>query len=161
MYFPLELWREIKDYAGIYSISTEWSFPYLYDGNWIQFYLEWLKPTIEDLDQIHQARDIQQAFLTRAMPYLFWKRVHHLHQLHEQHRHNAILPVLRNCNALLEIDTTIFTKGYDMIEIYIPFLMEEDELKLLQSIHALLDRCRLTRIFYCYQKYSLILSVHI
>jgi hypothetical protein len=159
MYFPMELWKEIKVYAGIHSISTDWSFSHLYEGNWIQFYLEWFQPSAEEVNQIKDTRHIQQEIFTRAFSFKHWQRVHFLNTAHQQLQ--VIHPVYRCCNALLEIKPHELTEDYDIIEFYIPFSLEEDkELEMIQSIHALLDRCHLTRLFYYYQPGSLILSVH-
>lgn len=153
IYFPVELWKEIKEFAGIYHLSTDWSLPYVYDGNWIQFYLEWFQPTTQEINRIKDAQTIKQEIFTRAFSLENWKRIHFLNRIHKQFNHNAILPILQNCNALLEVEPCIFTKEYDMIEIVIPYeLGDKNELELLQAIHSLLDRCHLTRIFYCYQK---------
>jgi hypothetical protein len=162
MYFPPELWKEIKDFAGIYHLSTDWSFSYIYDGNWIQFYLEWFHPTPQEIHQIKDAHSIKEEIFTRAFSLENWKRIHFLNRIHQQYKHNAILPILRNCNALLEVKPCIFTKEYDMIEIVIPYEQDNNnEVELLQAIHSLLDRCHLTRLFYCYQKDCLILTVNV
>jgi hypothetical protein len=160
MDFPIELWREIKAFAGIYTISTEWTFPHVYPGNWIQFYLEWFKPSAEDINKIRDADHIKQEMFTRAFSHLHWSRVHFLNRAHAELK--EIGHVHRSCNALLEVDPYDITEDYDMIEFYIPFFVEKhNELELLQSIHSLLDRCHMTRIFYYYQPGSLILSVNV
>ena len=160
MYFPLEIWKEIKDFAGIHHLSTDWTFPYVYEGNWVQFYLEWFHPNAEDLDKIKDARHIQQEMFIRAFSYKHWVRVHTLNKRHQQVKER--IPLYRCCNALLEVEPHIITKEYDMIEFYIPFFVEkEKELELLQAIHSLLDRCKLNRLFYCYQPGHLILTVNV
>ena len=159
MYFPLELWNEIKEFAGIHSISTDWSFPFIYEGNWIQFYLEWLQPTSNQIDRIQCVNDVKRAFLKESWSRVQWNRVHFLNKVHG-YASKMLLPILQSCNALLEVEPFMFTKEYDLIEFYIPFYVgKEKEMKLLQSIHALLLRCNLSRIVYSYQPGSLILTV--
>ena len=159
MYFPLELWKEIKDFAGIHHLSTDWTFTHVYEGNWIQFYLEWFRPSAEDLDNIRDMNHIKEEMFTRAFSLKHWSRVHLLNRTHQA---TDITHVHRSCNALLEVESHKITEDYDLIEFYIPFFVEkDDELELLQAIHSLLDRCHMTRIFYYYQPGSLILSVHV
>ena len=118
-----------------------------------------LNPTAEDLDQIRDARHIQQEMFTRAFSFRHWSRVHQLNLAHQKVQ--EIRPVYRCCNALLEVEPHEITEDYDVIECYIPFSLEKDqELGMIQSIHSLLDRCHLSRLFYYYQKGSLILSVY-
>lgn len=160
MYFPPELWKEIKSFAGIHNLSTDWTFSHVYPGNWVQFYLEWFRPTSEELDAIKDDQQIKQEIYTRAFSFKHWNRVHSLntsHQLMEE-----ITPLFRSCNALLELESHEIIKDYDMLEFYIPFFIEkEKELALLQALHSLLDRCQLSRLFYYYQPGHLILSVHV
>jgi hypothetical protein len=156
---PVELWKEIKDYAGIYSISTDWDFSHVYDGNWIQFYLEWFRPTAEELDNLTNVNEIKQLMFTSALSFKQWSRVHLLNKKHQtvEMRH-----VYRSCNALLEIEPHDLKEEYDIVEFYIPFYVEQDkELRLLQSIHSLLKRCKLARLFYDYHPGHLILSVYV
>jgi hypothetical protein len=160
MYFPIELWKEIKDFAGIHHLSTDWTFSHVYEGNWVQFYLEWVRPTADDLDSIKDVQHIKQELLTRAFSLKHWSRVHLLNHAHQHVK--EMIPLFRKCNALLEIESPEFTKEYDILEYYIPFFLEkEEELAFLQSIHSLVDRCQMTRLFYCYQPGQLILSVHL
>jgi hypothetical protein len=162
VYFPPELWKEIKDFAGIHHLSTDWTFPFVYEGNWIQFYLEWFQPSAEDLDKIRDIRQIQQEMFARSFSLQYWSRVHRLNKMHAQAP--VMLPVYRNCNALLEVEPHELTQDYDLIEFYIPFPVDKDkekDLVLLQAIHSLLDRCQVTRLFYCSQPGSLILSVYL
>jgi hypothetical protein len=84
MYFPIELWKEIKDFAGIHHLSTDWTFSHVYEGNWVQFYLEWVRPTAEDLDSIKDVQHIKQELLTRAFSLKHWSRVHFLNHAHQQ-----------------------------------------------------------------------------
>jgi hypothetical protein len=163
MYFPSELWTEIKDYAGIHSMSTNWTFPYIYDGNWLQFYLEWVQPTAEQLDQISHPDDIKRALFKHSFTRKQWTQIHFLNKIHT-HASKQIYPILRSCNALLEVDPSFFSQDnpYDLIEFYIPFYVsEKKELELLQSIHTLLVRFELTHLFYCYQPGSMILTVNL
>ena len=159
MYFPVELWSEIKEFAGIHSISTDWSLPFIYEGNWIQFYLEWLQPTSTQIDRIQDAKDVKRTLLKKSWTRLQWERVHFLNKVH-RYASNKLHPILKCCNALLEVEPFMFTREYDLIEFYIPFYVDkEKKMELLQSIHALLLRCNLPRIVYSYQPGSLILSV--
>jgi len=159
MYFPVELWKEVKEFAGIHSISKDWSFPFIYEGNWIQFYLEWLQPTSQEIDRIQEVKDIKRILLKESWSRLQWNSVHFLNKVHG-YASKKLLPILKCCNALLEVEPFMFTKEFDLIEFYIPFYVDnKKEMELIQSIHALLVRCNLTKIFYDYQPGSLILSV--
>jgi hypothetical protein len=127
MYFPNELWSEIKDYAGIHSMSTDWTFPYIYDGNWLPFYLEWVQPTAKQIEEIKNSGDIKRILFKHAFTRQQWTQVHFLNKIH-RHASKTIQPILRSCNALLEVEPFVFSRDnqYDLIEFYIPFYVSKE-----------------------------------
>jgi hypothetical protein len=165
MYFPSEIWTEIKDFAGIYSLSTDWKFDHIYAGNWIQFYLEWVQPSAEDIHKLKEVNDIKRVLFTRVFSRRHWQRAHFLNKTHQSLKGNSdkeVHHVFRCCNALLDIKPEELTEEYDMIEFYIKFNLEkEKEEGMIQAIHALLHRCRMGRLYYDYQQGSLILCIHV
>lgn len=163
MKFPPELWNEIKVYAGIHSISTDWSFSYLYEGNWLQFYLELFHPNVEDIQDIRDGTDLKRIFFMHKFNHSVWKLFHKLNDLNKNNP--LILPIIRNCNILLETEIQkIYRNQYDMFAIHIPYPLAESgrEVDLIHNLHMLTVRCGLTRLFFCYEKekdFQLILTV--
>lgn len=165
MLFPSELWSEIKSFSGIHSMTTDWSFSHLYAGNWLQFYLEVFQPTVEDLQQIRCPDDLKSQFFRHRFPKVFWKKLHELNQFHLKNQNPELLPILKNCNVFLELETNeLNTKDYNMFAIHIPYPQGEKgrEVELIHNIHMLTFRCHLTRLFFCYEinkEMELILTV--
>jgi hypothetical protein len=154
MQFPPELWKEIKSFAGIHSVSTEWSFSHLYAGNWLQFYLEIFQPTVEDIQQICAPEDIKELFFRHRFPIDFWRKIHALNTFHEKNKNPFLLPILKNCNVFLELETNeLNTKDYNMFAIHIPYPQGEKgrEVELIHNIHMLAFRCKLSQLYFCYE----------
>jgi len=154
MQLPSELWTEIKHFAGIHSLSTDWSFSHLYAGNWLQFYLEIFQPTVEELQQIRGPDDLKEVFFRHRFPIGFWRKVHELNRLHQENQNPLLLPIIKNCNVFLEMDTKeMNTRDYNMFAIHIPYPQGEKgrEVELIHNIHMLTFRLQLTRLFFCYE----------
>jgi len=154
MLFPPELWTEIKSFAGIHSMTTDWSFSHVYAGNWLQFYLEVFQPTVEDIQLIRGPDDLKEPFFRHRFPKKFWRKIHDLNQSHQKNQNPMLLPILKNCNVFLELETNeLNTKDYNMFAIHIPYPQGEKgrEVELIHNIHMLTFRCQLTRIFFCYE----------
>ena len=154
MQFPIELWKEIKTFAGIHSMTSDWSFSHLYAGNWLQFYLEVFQPTVEDLQTICTSEDLKELFFRHRFPMVFWKKVHALNRYHEKNKNPSLLPILKKCNVFLELETNeLNTKDYNMFAIHIPYPLGEKgrEVELIHNIHMMCFRCQLTHLYFSYE----------
>ena len=154
MQFPPELWKEIKSFAGIHSMTSDWSFSHLYAGNWLQFYLEIFQPTVDDLQLLCNSDDLKEQFFRHRFPMEFWKKLHALNRYHQKNKNSALLPILKKCNVFLELETNeLNTKDYNMFAIHIPYPRYEKgrEVELIHNLHMLSFRCKLPHLYFSYQ----------
>ena len=74
MYFPYELWNEIKCYAGIYSISLNWDLMKLSLEELIEIIKMFIDTNIEN-NNIYLKTKINMGSIKKCLINIFWKNI--------------------------------------------------------------------------------------